>query len=71
MTKNKNLSIMKTYLAKSTENRAYICEASSKKIMKYSGMNMKLKWEVVKDFDTAKNIIACEGLELRNVTTLK
>ena len=61
---------MRTYLAFSTMNRAYICEADSKKQMKHKGMNMRLQWNSVKDFKTAKIKILHEGYNLTNATKL-
>jgi len=62
---------MKTYLAFSTENKAYICEAKSKKQMKEKGMNMKLDWQERENFEKAKNEILSSGYELTNATRLQ
>lgn len=58
---------MKTYIAFTSEGeiqKAYICEAESKKQMKERGMNMRLDWNTVKDFSTALARIEEEGAKL-------
>lgn len=57
---------IKTYLAFSTDNRAYICEAYSKKQMKIAGMNMKLIWQERESYEKAKNEILCSEYTLTN-----
>jgi hypothetical protein len=61
---------MKTYIAYTTGQKAYICQAKSKVVMRKSGMNMSLDWQTVKDFETAQRIILCDGYTLINSTKL-